>query len=170
MIYLKNLNKLNYEEIIKKYIESNICFNLNIISNSESETRALALIFAKYIKNNSILVLNGELGSGKTVFMSGIGDYFNIKDKISSPTFTIVNEYDILDNKNISKIFHFDLYRLKSMDEFLYGIGTDYFSEGACVIEWGEIINDILPDNTIHIEFTKDKEKENTRYLKIWRD
>ena len=103
--------------------------------------------------------------------MSGIGEYFNISDKISSPTFTIVNEYDIDDKfKSVSKIFHFDLYRLKSVYEFLDEIGTDYFSEGACVIEWGEIINELLPSNAIHIDFLKDKEKENTRYLKIWRN
>lgn len=170
MIYLENLNITDCEKIITEKIIKNEPFCIDVISNSENETKALALIFSKCLTNTSVLVLNGELGSGKTVFMSGIGEYFNIKDKISSPTFTIVNEYDITNNKKISKIFHFDLYRLKSIDEFLDGIGTDYFSMGACVIEWPDVISCILPDNTIHIDFSKDLGNENTRYLKIWRE
>ena len=93
----------------------------------------------------------------------GIGKYFNILNDISSPTFTIVNEYDTPD----FPIYHFDVYRLNDMYNFLDTIGTDYFSKGPCIIEWGEIIEEILPRNTIHIEFKK--EDKDVRKIKIWR-
>lgn len=109
------------------------------------------------------IVLSGDLGSGKTKFTEGFLSYFGLENEISSPTFTIVNEY-CKDNLNI---YHFDVYRLSSCDEF-YAIGGDqYFDNGICLIEWGEIINDALPSNYIHIVFERSLESENKRILNV---
>ena len=142
-------------------------FDIKIITQNEKETKKLASIIASYIKSNDIIVLNGELGAGKTVFMSGIASYFDIEDEVSSPTFTIVNEYSLKDN---SKIFHFDVYRIYDSNEFLERIGTEYFDEGISIIEWGNIIKDILPKRTIYIDISKDEKDINTRIIRIWRD
>lgn len=133
------------------------------ISKSESDTIGFAKSFAKTLKPTDTIVLNGELGTGKTKFTQGILEFFGLDDEISSPTFTIVNEYK---NKKIS-IYHFDVYRLSSLDEF-YDIGGDeYFESGICIIEWGEIIKDALPDNTIFVDFKKDNSDENLRIITI---
>ncbi len=95
--------------------------------------------------------------------MKGIADYFNIEDDVSSPTFTIVNEYSNFD----FPIFHFDVYRIKDSLQFENSIGLDYFDLGLCIIEWGEIIEDILPKGTILIEITK--LDENRRNINIRR-
>ena len=133
------------------------------ISKSENDTINFARDFAKKLKKNDIIVLNGELGSGKTKFTQGILEYFNLGSEISSPTFTIVNEYK---NNDIS-IYHFDVYRLNDSNDF-YDIGGDeYFEKGICIIEWGEIIKNALPSNTIFIEFKRNEENENYRTITI---
>lgn len=132
-------------------------------SHSESETMDLAFNLASKLHVGDVIVLTGDLGSGKTKFTEGFLKYFNLDKEISSPTFTIVNEYK---NDDIN-IYHFDVYRLSDSDEF-YAIGGDeYFSTGICLIEWGEIIKDVLPENYIHITFEKDSSDENIRYIKI---
>ena len=94
--------------------------------------------------------------------MSGFAEYFGIEDEISSPTFTIVNEYS-------NNIFHFDVYRIKDESEFINSIGDEYFDRGICVIEWADIIKNILPRRTIFIDITKDEILENIRNVHIWR-
>lgn len=160
------LNINNIDENIKEVINKDISFEYTYKSNNINDTKLLAKYFAKYLKNKDILVLNGKLGAGKTVFMSGIAEYFDILDQISSPTFTIVNEYTL---KNNDKIFHFDVYRIEDSTDFIDSIGTEYFEDGICIIEWGNIIKDILPKNTIYIDITSDLNNENIRYFKIWR-
>ena len=133
------------------------------VSYSEEETIKIAKQIASKLTKTDILVLSGDLGSGKTKFTEGILDFFGLKDEISSPTFTIVNEYE----KDDIKIFHFDVYRLEDVDEF-YSIGGDeYFGKGICIIEWGEQILDALPKNYIKIDFERDFQNENRRILKI---
>ena len=100
---------------------------------------------------------------GKTKFVEGILAYFGMQDEISSPTFTIVNEY----HKSEISIYHFDLYRLSDIYEFENIGGEEYFNKGICIFEWGELIEDILPDDYIKISFDKKEENENTRILKI---
>lgn len=122
------------------------------VTHSEQETEKLAFDIAKNFNNNSIIVLTGNLGAGKTRFMRGIAEYFGIQNDVSSPTFTIVNEYTPAANiQNVDKIFHFDVYRLSGCEDFEDSIGTDYFNSGLCILEWGEIIKDILPPSTIYI-------------------
>ncbi len=158
---LINTNLQTFEELI-----NNDKFDFNYLSKNENDTQDLAFSLCKFLKNSDIIVLNGELGSGKTSFMQGVAKYFNIQDQICSPTFTIVNEYTTSKHQNI---FHFDVYRLNDEIEFLDQIGTDYFSKGISFIEWGDIIQNILPKNTIHIDISKDLNESNTRHIHIWR-
>lgn len=101
-------------------------------------------------------------GAGKTKFTEGFLSYYGLENEISSPTFNIVNEYSYKD----TKIFHFDVYRLEDSDEFYEIGGEEYFDKGICLIEWGEIIKDILPKNYIEINIKKkDFENNNKRIL-----
>ena len=114
---------------------------MKITTHSEKETENFAYDFAKDLNNNSIIVLTGDLGTGKTRFMRGIARYYGIENDVSSPTFTIVNEYTPKENLDkVNKIFHFDTYRLTDGEDFENTIGTDYFHSGLCIIEWGELI------------------------------
>lgn len=133
------------------------------VSNSEEETMKLARCFADKLHAGDVVVLSGDLGSGKTKFTEGFLSYFGLEDEISSPTFTIVNEY----SKNDTNIYHFDVYRIASEDEFYAIGGEQYFENGICIIEWGEIIKDALPSNYIHISFERNLEDENKRILQI---
>ena len=148
-------------------MQSNKEIDLTFLSKNVDETKKLAYTISKKLNKQDIIVLNGELGSGKTSFIQGVAKYFDIEDQICSPTFTIVNEYTA---KNNLHIFHFDVYRLENEDEFLDQIGTDYFENGICFIEWGNIIQNILPKNTIFIDISKDEEDINKRYFHIWRN
>ncbi len=133
------------------------------VSKNENDTIEFANNLASFLKNGDIIVLSGDLGSGKTKFTQGILKHFGLDDEISSPTFTIVNEY----HKDETNIYHFDVYRLSDSDEF-YAIGGDeYLNNGICIIEWGEIIEDILPKDYIKIVFSKDMDNENDRILEL---
>lgn len=136
---------------------------MEIISNSEIETIEIGKKIAKKLKKGMIIILTGELGSGKTKLTEGILTYYNLQDEISSPTFTIVNEY----NTENFDIFHFDVYRLSDIDEFLAIGGEEYFEKGVSIIEWGEMIEEILPKDYVHISFLKNDENENNRVIKI---
>lgn len=135
---------------------------LEFISNNEDETKAIGFNLASKLNKKDIVILTGDLGSGKTKFTEGFLSYFGLEDEISSPTFTIVNEY----SKNDVNIYHFDVYRLEDLDEFYAIGGTDYFDNGICLIEWGELIEPIL-SKYIKINISKDNENENIRYLTI---
>ena len=137
------------------------------ISKSESETEEIAYEFAKSLNNNSVVVLDGDLGAGKTKFVYGLAKYFNISNLVCSPTFTIVNEYPVSSSKNVNTIYHFDVYRLSGSDDFIDSIGTDYFEKGMCIIEWGKIIQDILPENTIYVHIAHLPENDNYRKITI---
>ena len=119
------------------------------ISHSENDTIEFAKDFAEKLNKHSIIVLSGDLGSGKTKFTEGILKYFGLDDEISSPTFTIVNEYDAKD----VKLFHFDLYRLEDIDEFYAIGGEEYLQNGICIFEWGEMIESILPRVILKLHF-----------------
>ena len=131
------------------------------ISKSEKETKEFSRKFAEKLKKGDILVLSGELGCGKTKFTEGILEYFGLENEISIPTFTIVNEYK-KDNLNI---YHFDVYRLSDVEEFYAIGGEEYFQNGICIIEWGEIIKDALPKDYIEIQFLKFENDENGRKI-----
>lgn len=136
----------------------------NFISKSESDTIKFAKDLASKLKTSDVIVLTGELGSGKTKFTQGFLEYYGLEKEISSPTFTIVNEYNASNGQNI---YHFDVYRLSDSEEFYAIGGEEYFENGICIIEWGEIIKDALPKDYIHITFEKDETNENYRILHI---
>ena len=150
---------------------------MQLITNCETDTKNFAKSLAKILKPKDIerfvreegyrykdiVVLTGELGSGKTKFVEGFLSYFGLENEISSPTFTIVNEY----KNNDINIYHFDVYRLADSSEFYEIGGDEYFDTGICLIEWGELIEDALPSNYIHITFTKNENEENSRILDI---
>ena len=132
-----------------------------IISNSPEETIEYGKKLAANLKVGDVIVLTGDLGSGKTKLTEGILTFFGLQNEISSPTFTIVNEYD---TPNF-KLFHFDVYRLNDPEEFSYIGGEEYFEKGASIIEWGERIEEVLPKKYTQITFEKDLENENKRIL-----
>ena len=132
-------------------------------SYSEQETKNIARDIASKIDGKAVIVLNGELGAGKTKFTEGFLKFFGLENEISSPTFTIVNEY----NANKANIYHFDVYRLADIDEFYAIGGEEYFSKGICIIEWGEIIEDALPEHYIKIDIEKDEENFEKRIITI---
>jgi len=121
--------------------------NQSIVS-SEEETEILAEQFAKQLKGKNIVLLNGELGTGKTFFIKAVCNFLGI-DSVSSPSFAIVNEYS-----NKIKIIHFDFYRIKRVTE-LYDIGfEEYLSEEAIIfIEWADMFPEILPKQNLQIDF-----------------
>lgn len=136
---------------------------VKLISHNEKETLDFGKTLASFLKKGDIVVLTGDLGSGKTKLTEGILTYYGLEDEISSPTFTIVNEYI----KDDTKIFHFDVYRLEDSSEFYAIGGEEYFENGICIIEWGEIIQDALPKDYIHIKFERNDADENIRILNI---
>lgn len=137
--------------------------NIDFISNNENDTMQFAKKFAKKLKKGDVVILSGDLGSGKTKFVEGFLSAYNLQDEISSPTFNIVNEYQ---NDNIT-IFHFDVYRLEDSSEFYEIGGDEFFETGICLIEWGEIIKDAIPSEHITINFEGNELLENQRILHI---
>ena len=138
-------------------------YNIKITSKNENSTLEIGKKIASLSSETEIIVLTGDLGTGKTKFTEGFLSYFNLQNEISSPTFSIVNEYIF----NSTSIYHFDVYRLNNPYEFLDFGGEEYFKKGICIIEWGEMILDFLPDNYTQILFTKDDTNINNRILNI---
>lgn len=136
----------------------------SFISKGEDDTKKLAQKIAPMLNKGDVIVLTGELGAGKTKFTEGILTYFGLENEISSPTFTIVNEYT---NKDVN-IYHFDVYRLSDLDEFYAIGGEEYFEKGISIIEWGETILEALPKERIEIKFEKNLENENYRNIDIY--
>ncbi len=134
----------------------------SITTNSANETLEIGKKMAPYLNKGDVIVLLGDLGAGKTLFVSGLLDFYNKKEEASSPTFTIVNEYDLKDDL---KLFHFDVYRLESSDEFLAIGGDEFFEKGICVIEWGDKISDVIPKDALIIKIEKDVDEINKRTI-----
>ena len=132
----------------------------NFISTSVENTKMLGYKFASKLKKGDTIVLNGDLGSGKTIFVSGFLSFYDKESEASSPTFTIVNEHNLTKDLNL---YHFDVYRLENSDEFLAIGGDEYFSQGVTLIEWGEKIKDLLPKEYLEISIFKDDADINFR-------
>lgn len=132
-------------------------------SHSSNETMDFASNLASKLHIGDVVVLTGELGAGKTKFTEGFLRYFGLDKEISSPTFNIVNEY----KKDDITIYHFDVYRLEDVSEFYAIGGEEYFSKGICIVEWGEIIEEMLPEKCIRINIKKDEENFDKRIIEI---
>lgn len=134
---------------------------MDIITNNENETMLEGEKLGKSLSKDSVVALYGGLGAGKTAFTRGLAVGLGITADISSPTFTIVNEYS-----GKIPLFHFDMYRLDSEDE-LFDIGWDDYLErgGVCAVEWSEKVPGAFPPGTIKV--TLNKLSDNTRKLEI---
>jgi len=119
-----------------------------IMSNDEFETIEIAQNFESEKFENMVICLDGELGSGKTVFTKGMANALGIEESITSPTFTIIKEYD----SGEMPLYHMDVYRLDGNTE---GVGIEeYYNKGGIVIiEWAKTIKDILPEERLEIKF-----------------
>jgi tRNA threonylcarbamoyladenosine biosynthesis protein TsaE len=124
---------------------------MNIITRSEEETSKVGKFIGEKLVLGDIIALNGDLGAGKTHFTKGIAEGLGILDYITSPTFTIVNEYE-----GKIPLYHFDVYRIEDIEE-MYEIGFEeyLYGNGVCVIEWSDIVRDLLPKNIINIYIKK---------------
>lgn len=130
-----------------------------IVSSSEADTERAGEAVAKSLPNGSVVALYGDLGAGKTAFVRGMARGMGINARVSSPTFTIVNEYA----GNGRELLHFDMYRLGGPDE-LFDIGwDDYLARGAvCAVEWSENVEDIFDGSevVVHIRKLSDAQRE----------
>ncbi|MDO4616512.1 MAG: tRNA (adenosine(37)-N6)-threonylcarbamoyltransferase complex ATPase subunit type 1 TsaE [Lachnospiraceae bacterium] len=125
-------------------------------TNSPEETWQLAKKLAERALPGQIYTLNGDLGVGKTVFTQGMAAGLGITEPVNSPTFTIVQEY----TDGRLPLYHFDVYRIGDPEE-MEEIGYDdyFFGEGITLIEWAELIDELIPENRIRITIEKDPEK-----------
>ncbi len=125
-------------------------------SLSEKDTFDLGKKLGADAKPGQIVCIDGDLGVGKTVFTKGFAEGLGVKDDVVSPTFTIIQEYT---DGNIP-MYHFDVYRIGHPDE-MYDIGYEeyFYGDGVCLIEWSSRIEELLPEESIHINIEKDLEK-----------
>ena len=136
---------------------------MDFYTRNEAETEALGTALAEKLSPGSVIAYTGDLGAGKTAFTRGLARGLGITDRVTSPTYTIVNEYP-----GSTPLFHFDMYRLDSSDD-LFDIGwEDYLARGGIIaVEWSERVEDVLEEDTIRIRIQKDPEHDNGRTITI---
>ena len=136
---------------------------MQFLSHSAQETESIGEALAKELRPGDVLAFTGSLGMGKTAFTRGLARGLGCRGRVTSPTFTIVNEYE-----GAIPLFHFDMYRLGSSDE-LFDIGwDDYLARGGvCAVEWSERVSDALPGDTIFVDIARGEESENTRIITV---
>lgn len=136
---------------------------MHYTTHSAQETEALGARLAAKLQAGDVIAYRGDLGAGKTALTRGIAAGLGVKDRVTSPTYTIVNEY--LTGR--LPLFHFDMYRLSSAEE-LFDIGwEDYLLRGGvCAVEWSENVTDALED-PIQIDIRRDETDDNTRHITV---
>ena len=129
-----------------------------MILKNEEETRAFGLELGASLRKGDIVALIGDLGTGKTALTKYIAEGLGIRETITSPTFTIVQEY----RQGRLPLYHFDVYRIGDPEE-MYELGYEeyFYGDGVCVIEWADLIEELLPEYTkvIRIEYGKNQEE-----------
>ena len=127
-----------------------------IESFKPEDTYALGRQIGKEAKPGDVYTLIGDLGVGKTVFTQGLAEGLGITEPVNSPTFTILQIYE----EGRLPFYHFDVYRIGDIEE-MEEIGYDdyFFGNGVCMIEWAELIEELIPENSIHVTIEKDLEK-----------
>jgi tRNA threonylcarbamoyladenosine biosynthesis protein TsaE len=138
------------------------------ISASTEETIAFARAFAGRLRRGDIVTLFGDLGSGKTQFVKGVCQGFKTSTPVTSPSFVILNRYNGTDeSKNEILLYHFDLYRIQSLAE-IYDLGYEEFlqGDGVCLIEWAEMLGELLPKQRYDVRLSLGAE-ENQRRIEI---
>lgn len=135
------------------------------ISNSDIETRKVGQVLATLLKESSVITLEGDLGAGKTTFTKGIAEGLNIKRAVTSPTFTIMKQYE-----GTLPLFHIDAYRLEHSDEDI-GFEEYIYGDGITVIEWAKFIEEFLPEERLKITIELlDEEKRRLTFEPIGDD
>lgn len=128
---------------------------MELISKSAEQTLKFGEEYAKTLKGGDVVLLNGEMGAGKTVFCKGVAKCLGIEDTVLSPTYAYMNDYG-------GKLYHFDCYRLKSGEQAeALGLCDYFYADGVCLIEWAENISSVLPEKvkTVNIEKIADGER-----------
>ena len=136
---------------------------MQVVSNSVEETERLGAAMAEKLPVGSVVAFCGDLGAGKTAFVRGMARGLGVTERVTSPTFTIVNEYE----GGRLPLFHFDLYRLGSADE-LFDIGwEDYLARGGiCAVEWSENVAEAIENDAIRVSIRRGAE-ENDRIITV---
>ena len=136
---------------------------MTYVTNSPAETEALGQRLAERLQPGDVIAYTGDLGAGKTAFTRGLARGLGCRGRVTSPTFTIVNEYE-----GDIPLFHFDLYRLGSSDE-LFDIGwEDYLARGGvCAVEWSERAEDAFDGSTVRIDFRRGAQHDGWRVITI---
>ncbi len=130
--------------------------NMEYESMSREETYDIAFKMAEEISAGAVICLDGDLGVGKTVFAQGFGAGLGIEEPMASPTFTILREY----HEGRLPLYHFDVYRVSDIDEMEETGFFDFIdSDGVTLIEWAELIDEVIPKDSIHIKIEKDVSK-----------
>lgn len=125
---------------------------------SLNDLDAVAKMFIKSMSNRTVFAFYGEMGSGKTTFIKAICKAMGVTETITSPTFSLVNEYK--SDKGIS-IFHFDFYRIKNIEEaFDFGYEDYFYSGNVCFIEWPELIESLLPEDVVNVKIKVDDNEQ----------
>ena len=125
-------------------------------ANKAQELDEIAKAIVKVFKNEKKIVFFGEMGVGKTTLIKSICKVLNVQDVVTSPTFSVVNEYQ---NKDGNSLYHFDFYRIKNQEElFDLGLEEYIYSDNYCFIEWPEKAEGLLGDNFVQVQMTKNKE------------
>ena len=128
---------------------------MEIKTGSLDDIRKAAETFITETKGHNVFAFYGKMGVGKTTFIKAICECIGVKDVITSPTFAIVNEYT--SDKTGNVIYHFDFYRIKKLEE-VYDMGYEeyFYSGNSCFIEWPELIEELLPENTVKVIIEED--------------
>ena len=137
---------------------------MTFTTHSAAETEALGERLAARLTGGEVIAYTGDLGAGKTAFTRGLARGLGITDRVTSPTFTIVNEYE----GGRLPLFHFDMYRLEDSDA-LFDIGWEDYLErgGVCAVEWSENVADAMPEGTVYVTIERAPEGENARIITI---
>ena len=137
---------------------------MEIKNQSLDQIHEAAKEFIAAMGENTVFALYGKMGAGKTTFVKAVCEELGVTDVITSPTFAIVNEYRSEDTAEL--IYHFDFYRINKLEE-VYDMGyEDYFYSGAlCFIEWPELVEELLPGNTIKVSI--EEQKDGTRTVTL---
>lgn len=129
---------------------------MKFISSSREETLAFAIEYAKTLKAGDVVILDGEMGAGKTVFAKGVAQGLGIEDEVTSPTYAYMNDYD-------GRLFHYDCYRIESVEQAeSLGLADYFYAGGVCLVEWAQNIAPLLPKfvKRVRIQKISDGQRE----------
>ena len=125
---------------------------MEFATHSREETEALGMRLADALKTGRVVAFTGDLGAGKTAFISGMARALGVEDRVTSPTFTIVNEHE----GGRLPLFHFDMYRLGSADELFHIGWEDYLGRGGiCAVEWSENVAEAIEDDAVRVSIVR---------------